>query len=105
MADAYELVYLPGFVQDLQRLVAEAKRAPQGPEDRTLRVTMAALQDLRSGRERGTHRLGYMSSYPDLSDSETTYIWDRPEQQARPPPGVARAAARPTRRPFRVARS
>jgi hypothetical protein len=45
MADAYELVYLPSFVQDLQRLVAEAKRAPQGPEDRTLRVTMAALQD------------------------------------------------------------
>lgn len=81
MADAYELEYLPGFIEDLQDLAAAAQEDPGGSAEKTLRVTLAALHDLRTGHERGTHRLGYMSSYPDLSDCETTYIGIDPSKR------------------------
>jgi hypothetical protein len=81
MADAYELAYTAEFIEDLQDLNAEAEQDPRGEAAKTLRVTVSALHDLRSGRERGTHRLGYMGTYPDLSDCETSYIGTDPNRR------------------------
>ncbi|UJW28855.1 hypothetical protein L3Q67_26835 [Saccharothrix sp. AJ9571] len=38
-----------------------------------MRVTLNELELIAQG-ERGTHRLEYMPTYPDLSDCQTTYV-------------------------------
>ncbi|MFH7596042.1 hypothetical protein WDV06_13190 [Streptomyces racemochromogenes] len=62
-----------GLKQDLQTLHDAALRKPQGPEGRLLRVALNQLARIQQGAP-GTHPLGYMPSYPDLSDCETTYV-------------------------------
>lgn len=82
MAEArYFLRPHPDFVADLQRLADVAQSRPRSPEENLARVTLTTLADLRTGAERGTHSLGYMSSYADLSDCETTYIGADPTKR------------------------
>ncbi|MGO4460059.1 hypothetical protein AB4039_22590 [Streptomyces sp. M-16] len=67
--------FLPtaGLKQDLQTLHDAAMMRPLGPEGRLLRVALNQLSRIQQGAP-GTHPLGYLPSYPDLSDCETTYV-------------------------------
>ncbi|WP_188299142.1 hypothetical protein [Streptomyces sp. CBMA156] len=62
-----------GLKQDLQALHDAAVMHPHGSEDRLLRVALNQLGRIKQGAP-STHPLEYMSSYPDLSDCETTYV-------------------------------
>ncbi|WP_412075417.1 hypothetical protein ACLF6K_05720 [Streptomyces xanthophaeus] len=67
--------FLPttGLKQDLQALHDAAVTHPRGPEGRLLWVALKHLGRIQQGAP-STHPLGYMPSYPDLSDCETTYV-------------------------------
>ncbi|MGW1783895.1 hypothetical protein ACWCQQ_32990 [Streptomyces sp. NPDC002143] len=62
-----------GLKQDLQTLHDAAVMHPHGAEDRLLRVALNQLGRIKQGAP-GTHPLGCMPNYPDLSDCETTYV-------------------------------
>ncbi|MER6520094.1 hypothetical protein ABT246_24970 [Streptomyces sp. NPDC001553] len=62
-----------GLKQDLQALHDAAVMHPHGPESRLLRVALKQLVRIEQGAL-SAHQLGYMPSYPDLSDCETTYV-------------------------------
>ncbi|MGW6600509.1 hypothetical protein [Streptomyces sp. NPDC055036] len=70
-----------GLKQDLQTLHDAAMLHPRGPEERLLRAALNHLDRIKQGAP-STHPLGYMPSYPDLSDCETTYVGADPH--ARP---------------------
>lgn len=72
MADRYRLIYQDGFLEDLRELAEQAET--DAAAARRVRVALNALEELKLGTERGTHKLGFMTTYPDLSDCETTYL-------------------------------
>lgn len=72
MAERYRLIYEDGFLEDLRELAEQAENDASAA--RRVRVALNALEELKLGTERGTHKLGFMTTYPDLSDCETTYL-------------------------------
>lgn len=74
--------YLPPAAKhDLERLHHLAEGTPPGSEAR--RLAVVAMNTVLAIKRHGisTHPLEYMSSYPDLSDCQTTYVGSDPDRK------------------------
>jgi hypothetical protein len=74
VADPYQIAPRPEFLAQLRWLKQLAEKDRSSHEFRLYAAVVHAVQDLRSGKENGTHDLDLQPSYADLRDCSTTYI-------------------------------
>lgn len=79
--DGYRFYLSPEAKHDLERLHALAARTQKGsPSRRLATVAMNNVLAIKKGAA-STHALTFMSSYPDLSDCQTTYVGADPDRK------------------------
>lgn len=78
---SYEVVLGHGFVTDLQRLSAAARRDPSGRLARLRREVVRTIDQLRAGETDGHHPLGFESGKGDLRDCVTAYVRADPQDK------------------------
>ncbi|WP_405065480.1 hypothetical protein OG558_26630 [Kribbella sp. NBC_01510] len=76
----YELLLTSGFVDDLRRLAAEARRDPGRVFLR--QQALRLIDQLAAGTADGHHALGYEPGKRDLRDCVTAYLQSDPQQSA-----------------------
>lgn len=77
---SYELILAPGFVEDLRRLAAEARRDPSRAYLR--QQVLQLLEQLANGTADGHRGLGHAVGRGDLRDCVTAYVQSDPQQSA-----------------------
>ena len=78
----YEIVLGSKFVEDLQRLAADARRDPTGRGAFLRQQVLAQIKGLTEGRTDGHHPLGYEAGKGDLRDCVTCYMRSDPQKAA-----------------------
>jgi hypothetical protein len=78
----YEIVLGSKFVEDLQRLAADARRDPTGRGAFLRQQVLAQIKGLTEGRTDGHHPLGYEAGKGDLRDCVTCYVRSDPQKAA-----------------------
>lgn len=78
----YRIDLASKFVEDLQRLAADARHNPRGNGPFLRQQALRLIKQLAEGKSDGHHPLGYESGKGDLRDCVTAYVQSHPEKRA-----------------------